>query len=90
LEWPEAKAAKHHAPDLGSRSLRTRQPAAGHHRVFRYAHFYPRAVALLASGKIDVKPLITDQYAFADSVEAFDFAKAMPPAAVKVQIEMPH
>ena len=57
--------------------------------VFRYAHVYPRAVALLASGKIDVKPLITDRYAFADSVEAFDFAKAMPPASVKVQIEMP-
>ena len=48
--------------------------------VFRYAHVYPRAVALLASGKIDVKPLITDRYAFADSVAAFDFAKAMPPS----------
>ena len=29
--------------------------------VFRYAHVYPRAVAMLASGKIDVKPLITDR-----------------------------
>ena len=57
--------------------------------VFRYAHVYPRAVALLASGRIDLKPLITDRYAFEDSVEAFDFAKAMPPASVKVQIEMP-
>lgn len=57
--------------------------------VFRYAHVYPRAVALLGSGKIDVKPLITDRYAFDESVAAFDFAKAMPPASVKVQIEMP-
>jgi D-xylulose reductase len=57
--------------------------------VFRYAHVYPRAVAMLASGKIDVKPLITDRFAFEDSVEAFDFAKTMPPASVKVQIEMP-
>ena len=57
--------------------------------VFRYAHVYPRAVAMLASGKIDVKPLITDRFAFAESVEAFDFAKKMPPASVKVQIEMP-
>jgi D-xylulose reductase len=56
--------------------------------VFRYAHVYPRAVAMIASGKIDVKPLITDRFAFKDSVEAFDFAKAMPPASVKVQIEM--
>jgi D-xylulose reductase len=57
--------------------------------IFRYAHVYPRAVAMIASGKIDVKPLITDSFAFKDSVEAFDFAKAMPPASVKVQIELP-
>ena len=44
---------------------------------------------VLASGKIDVKPLITDRFSFEESVEAFDFAKAMPPASVKVQIEMP-
>jgi hypothetical protein len=29
------------------------------------------------------------QAEFKDSVEAFDFAKAMPPASVKVQVEMP-
>jgi D-xylulose reductase len=57
--------------------------------VFRYAHVYPRAVGMLASGRIDVKPLITNRFAFEESVEAFDFAKAMPPASVKVQIEMP-
>ncbi len=57
--------------------------------IFRYAHVYPRAVAMIASGKIDVKPLITNRFAFEDSIEAFDFAKAMPPASVKVQIEMP-
>jgi D-xylulose reductase len=57
--------------------------------VFRYAHVYPRAVAMLASGSIDVSPLITDHFAFADSIEAFDFAKAMPPTSVKVQITMP-
>ncbi len=57
--------------------------------IFRYAHVYPRAVAVVASGKIDVKPLITDRFAFEDSVAAFDFAKAMPPTSVKVQIEMP-
>ncbi|MEM8952375.1 MAG: NAD(P)-dependent alcohol dehydrogenase [Pseudomonadota bacterium] len=57
--------------------------------VFRYAHVYPRAVAMLASGAIDVSPLITDHFAFADSIEAFDYAKAMPPSSVKVQIKMP-
>lgn len=54
--------------------------------VFRYAHVYPRAIALMASGKLDVKPLITDIFPFADSVAAFDFAVNMPPTSVKAQI----
>jgi D-xylulose reductase len=58
-------------------------------QIFRYAHVYPRAIALMGSGKLDVKPLITDTFAFADSVRAFDFAVAMPPTSVKAQIEMP-
>ncbi|MEZ4612077.1 MAG: hypothetical protein R2838_17830 [Caldilineaceae bacterium] len=43
-----------------------------------------------ASGQrsADVKPLITDTFAFADSVEAFDFAVNMPATSVKAQIEM--
>ena len=57
--------------------------------VFRYAHVYPRAIALMGSGKLDVKPLITDTFAFADSIAAFDFAVQMPPTSVKAQIEMP-
>ena len=56
--------------------------------VFRYAHVYPRALALMGSGKIDVKPLITDRFAFRDSVAAFDFAAHMPAASVKAQIEV--
>ena len=54
--------------------------------VFRYAHVYPRALALMGSGKIDVKPLITDTFDFRDSVKAFDFACAMPASSVKAQI----
>jgi len=56
--------------------------------VFRYAHVYPRALALMGSGKIDVKPLITDTYGFADSVKAFEFAAHLPPTSVKAQIEL--
>lgn len=54
--------------------------------VFRYAHVYPRALALMGSGRINVKPLITDTFKFADSVRAFDFACKMPPSSVKAQI----
>ncbi len=56
--------------------------------VFRYAHVYPRALALMGSGRIDVKPLITDTFGFEDSVRAFDFAVQMPPTSVKAQIEL--
>lgn len=54
--------------------------------VFRYAHVYPRAIALMASGKLNVKPLITDTFRFEESVEAFNFAVHMPPSSVKAQI----
>jgi D-xylulose reductase len=56
--------------------------------VFRYAHVFPRALALMGSGKINVRPLVTDRFAFADAVAAFDYACQMRPASVKVQIEL--
>jgi D-xylulose reductase len=54
--------------------------------VFRYANVYPRAIALLGSGKVDVKPLISRTYPFDQSVEAFEFAAQGSPDVVKVQI----
>jgi len=56
--------------------------------IFRYAHVYPRAIALISSAKINLKPLITDVYKFRDSIKAFDYARSMKPSSVKVQIEM--
>ena len=56
--------------------------------IFRYAHIYPRALGLMASGKIDVKPLITDRYKFEDSIKAFEYAANPRPTSVKVVIEM--
>lgn len=57
--------------------------------VFRYAHVFPRCVAMLASGAIDVRPLITRKFAFDDSVEAFEIAASAPKGEVKMQIELP-
>ncbi len=57
--------------------------------VFRYAHVYPRALRLMGSGQLDVKPLITDTFTFAQSREAFDFCTAMPDTSVKAQITLP-
>ena len=56
--------------------------------IFRYAHVFPRALALMGSRRIDVRPLITDHFAFADSVAAFDYASHPKPESVKVQIEL--
>ena len=57
--------------------------------IFRYAHVFPRCVAMLSSGGIDVKPLITRTFDFDDSVRAFEIAASAPPADVKMQIELP-
>ncbi len=57
--------------------------------IFRYAHVFPRCVGMLSSGAIDVKPLITRTFDFADSVRAFEIAASAPPADVKMQIELP-
>mmetsp|Transcript_144774 Transcript_144774/g.204816 ORF Transcript_144774/g.204816 Transcript_144774/m.204816 type:complete len:386 (+) Transcript_144774:31-1188(+) len=51
--------------------------------VFRYAHMYPKSIALLDSGAIDVKPIITDHFQFEDSVKAFDYMKNPADTTVK-------
>ena len=56
--------------------------------IFRYAHVYPRALALMGSGKIDVKPLLTDTYPFAESIAAYTYAAKPKPGSVKTQIVM--
>ena len=56
--------------------------------VFRYAHQYERAINLLSSNKIDVKPMITDTVAFDDSIKAFERAAKNLPEDVKIQIQV--
>jgi D-xylulose reductase len=57
--------------------------------VFRYAHQYERAIALMGSGKVDLKPLISATLPFAESIAAFDRAVEARPSDVKIQIRMP-
>lgn len=56
--------------------------------VFRYANVYDRAIALMAEGIIDVKPLISATFDFRDSIAAFERADAAHPTDVKIQIAM--
>lgn len=56
--------------------------------LFRYANVYERAISLLSSGKINLKPFITDHYRFEDSIAAFDYAVSPKPNSVKIMIDM--
>lgn len=57
--------------------------------VFRYAHQYERAIALMGSGKVDLKPLISATFPFEEAIAAFDRAVEARPDDVKLQIAMP-
>ncbi|MBS7539880.1 NAD(P)-dependent alcohol dehydrogenase [Ancylobacter lacus] len=56
--------------------------------VFRYANNFDRAVNLIASGKVDLKPLISGTFDFAESIAAFDRAAKGLPDDVKLQIRL--
>ena len=57
--------------------------------VFRYANIFPRALALIASGQVNVKPFISRTFAFEDGIKAFEEAAAGKATDVKIQIEFP-
>lgn len=40
--------------------------------VFRYCNTWPMAIAMLASGKVNVKPLVTHRFPLEDAVQAFE------------------
>ena len=56
--------------------------------VFRYANIYAKAIELIASGKVDLKPLISGTFPFEDSVDAFERAASGRPGDVKLQIRV--
>lgn len=56
--------------------------------VFRYANVYDRAIDLIASGKVDLKPLISETFDFDQSIDAFERAASARPNDVKLQITL--
>lgn len=56
--------------------------------VFRYANVFDRALNLISSGKVDLKPLISGTFTFEQSIEAFDRAVEGRAADVKLQITL--
>lgn len=56
--------------------------------IFRYANIYPRVINMIASGKLNVRPLVTRRYSFAESAAAFEYAAALPENDVKIMIDL--
>jgi len=56
--------------------------------VFRYANVFDRALALIGSGKVDLKPFISHTYPFTDGIAAFERAASGRPTDVKLQIKV--
>lgn len=57
--------------------------------VFRYANVYQRAIDLVAAGRVDLAPFITETFPMDRAVEAFDRVAEGRPGDVKIQIELP-
>ena len=54
--------------------------------IFRYANVYQKAIDLVANGKLNLKPFITDTYAMEDAKAAFDRMAEGRPGDIKLQI----
>jgi D-xylulose reductase len=50
-----------------------------------YANVYDRAIATISSGKVDLKPLITETFPFEQSIAAFERAAQGRTDDVKLQ-----
>jgi len=51
-----------------------------------YYFSYPTALEMVASGRVNVKPLITHRYKLEESVAAFETARTGAGGAIKVMI----
>lgn len=56
--------------------------------IFRYVNMFERALRLISSGDLPVKPLITHRYKFDDAIKAFEFAATEPGDAIKIMLDM--
>lgn len=56
--------------------------------TFRYCNQFEKAIALIASGKIDIKSLISKIFTFDDAISAYEYAASGHADTVKVIIEL--
>ncbi len=56
--------------------------------VRRMKHTYPRSIALVQQGLVDVRSLITHRFPLTEAREAFELAAARADGVVKALVEM--
>ena len=77
---------------IGPNDVKVPLVIAGMHEVdikgiYCYANCYPTAISLIATGKIDAKPLVTHRYKLQEAVKAFETCKNQSDGAIKVMIK---
>lgn len=55
--------------------------------TFPFPISYPTALSMVASGRINVKPLVTHRFKLEETLKAFETAKAGADHAIKVMIK---
>jgi L-iditol 2-dehydrogenase len=55
---------------------------------FRYCNIFEEAITLMAHGKVNLKPMLTHEFTFDDTLEAFNVSEHQKDNAVKVTINI--
>jgi threonine dehydrogenase-like Zn-dependent dehydrogenase len=56
--------------------------------IFRYNNTFPTGVSLVASGKVDLKPLISRRFSLAEVPEAFEYVVDNRATCVKAIVDI--
>ena len=75
--WPEAASFDYPIEEVIEKEIDI-------HGVNRYCNTYPTAISLMASGRLDVRPLVSHRFAFDKVVDAFAFAARHRTETMKV------
>ncbi|MCX7040921.1 MAG: NAD(P)-dependent alcohol dehydrogenase [Spirochaetes bacterium] len=79
IGWPEKSVFPYPIESIIEKELDV-------HGTNRYCNAFPRAIALLAGGRVDVHPLVSHRFGLEKVSEAFAFAAANPSETIKLMV----